>query len=126
MSLSSYPVKMQPENLVGNLSRILGTGADDPTVEVADGVTVAYVSTGLYRYTFADHLGDFMDAFPTVSSSAPDETTPRLAQVDHTSYSASARTLDVYVTTPATEAVAAALSDLESTDKLSLLAFFQQ
>lgn len=41
-------------------TRILGTGAGNPTLEIGAGVTVAWVSTGLYRYTWSQGPGTFI------------------------------------------------------------------
>lgn len=40
--------------------RILGTGAANPTVEVGQNMTVAWVSTGLYRITWSPGPGKFI------------------------------------------------------------------
>lgn len=40
--------------------RLLGTGAANPTVEVGQRVTVAWVSTGLYRLTWGEGPGTFI------------------------------------------------------------------
>lgn len=40
--------------------RLLGTGAANPTVEVGQRVTVAWVSTGLYRLTWSEGPGTFV------------------------------------------------------------------
>lgn len=40
--------------------RLLGTGAANPTVEVGQRVTVARVSTGLYRLTWGEGPGTFV------------------------------------------------------------------
>jgi len=41
-------------------TRILGTGAADPTKEAGPGVTVTWVATGRYKYTFANNPGTFV------------------------------------------------------------------
>lgn len=40
--------------------RLLGTGAANPTVEIGQRVTVAWVSTGLYRITWTEGPGTFV------------------------------------------------------------------
>lgn len=44
--------------------RLLGTGAANPTVEVGQGLTVAWVSTGLYRITWPEGPGVFVGFIP--------------------------------------------------------------
>lgn len=40
---------------------VTGTGAAAPTKRYGHGVTVTYIGTGIYRFTFARHHGTFLD-----------------------------------------------------------------
>lgn len=57
-------------------TRIVGTGAADPTVEVAQRITVTRVSAGLYRYQFPtsfDAPGVFVGAIVQIGAATPSD-----------------------------------------------------
>jgi hypothetical protein len=50
---------------------ITGTGAAAPTKRYGPGVTVTYIGTGIYRFTFATHPGTFLDFTYGLRDSTP-------------------------------------------------------
>lgn len=105
---------------------ILGTGASNPTKEVGEGVTVTRVSTGLYRFTFAEHVGTYEGAFTQFAKNTVAAGDGKNITVDHNSYTASGRALDIYVEDSGTEAVAPALADLGTDERLYVWVQFKR
>lgn len=71
MDFSPIKVSVHEARLIP--TRILGTGAANPTVEVGQRVTVARISAGLYRYTFGEGQGTFIGAMPTIGAVTPSD-----------------------------------------------------
>ena len=85
----------EPEAVL-RLVSILGTGAADPTEVLGPGVTVTWVSTGRYRFVWAENPGTWVGMF------APGFTATTPADLDGFTavagvYSASTFTVDVYI-----------------------------
>lgn len=126
MALDGYNAKWASGEVMVVPVVVTGAGAANPTKVLGNGVTVTWVSTGKYRLTFADGQGTFVGALSTVANTGPTALTPRWAQADYDSYTAAGKALDVYTTTPATEAVAAALSDLTTAMTMTVLVLFRR
>lgn len=54
-------------------TRILGTGAATPSKVVGNGVTVTRTGVGVFRYTFADNPGQYVDFIPTLQAETPSD-----------------------------------------------------
>ncbi len=50
---------------------ITGAGAATPTKRYGPGVTVSYIGTGIYRFTFARHVGNYLDFNYALADSTP-------------------------------------------------------
>lgn len=122
--LDAFPIRCQLGNVVLVPVRLLGTGADDPTKEVGPGLTATWVSTGKYRLTTKDYVGKLLGVLSGFGQAAPAASGGKLITWDHDSYTASSKAVDVFVEDAGTEAVAPALADLESTDKLFAVLVF--
>jgi hypothetical protein len=126
MAQDSYHIKAMSPELVIVPVTMTGTGAAAPTKTLGAGVTLSRVSAGKVRLTFNEHVGTYVDTIGMVSAATPTATTTKWVQVEHDTYTAAGKTLDVYFTTPSTDAAAAALADLAATEKCVLLVLFRR
>lgn len=95
MSLDAFPVRATQPDVVRNLVRILGTGAADPTKVFGAGVTATWVSTGRYRFVWSDDPGVYIGMTPGFQATTPADVDGWTAVAG--AYSASTKTVDVYV-----------------------------
>lgn len=51
--------------------RILGTGAANPTKQIGHGVTVTRTAEGVYKFTFANNPGTFINFYPGLGAATP-------------------------------------------------------
>ena len=142
MGLGTYPVKGQPAGLVAVLVRLRGAGAAAPLVEcgpngeVPDasasatsgvtGLTTTRAAAGDYTLTFKEKPGKFMCVTPGYGVGTPSATTPRFVQAEEdAAFEGTAQTIRMFHVTPATDAAAAAASDMAATDVLYLIFWFR-
>lgn len=138
MSRSTSPVRAQPIGLVLCLIRLRGAGAAAPTVEMgpngvvtatspagAAGVTSSRAGVGDYTLTFSEKPGVYVGSIPMHRASTPSATTKRFVEVEEDTLATTSQALRVLCVTPATDAAAAAASDLASTDVVDLLLVFR-
>jgi len=71
MSLDAFPTRDTQPGTRHHQVRILGTGAANPTKQLGLGVTVTWVATGRYLYTWADHPGTFVGFTPGFQAATP-------------------------------------------------------
>lgn len=111
--LDTYQDRASFPEVVRNLVRIEGAGAANPDKEVGRGVTVTWVSTGRYRFVWAENPGQFLGLLHGFQATTPANVDGWTAVAGD--YNSTTRTLDVYVysDTPA-------LADLAATQKLFL------
>lgn len=60
--LDAFPVRTSVPEVRAYPVRIEGAGAANPDKELGPGVTVTWVSTGRYRFTWGDHPGTWVGA----------------------------------------------------------------
>ena len=60
MSLEVFPVRSTIPELWENVLVLLGTGASSPTKVHGGGMTVTWISTGLYEVLWTDNPGNFV------------------------------------------------------------------
>ena len=95
MSLDAFPERATQPDVVRNLVRILGTGAANPTKVFGAGVTVTRVSDGRYRFVWGDAPGEYIGMVPGFQATTPADVDGFTAVAGE--YSASTKTVDVYV-----------------------------
>lgn len=109
--LNAYPLRSSEPDTVVCPVLIEGAGAANPTKHEGKGVTVTWVSTGIYRYTFSDHQGKFIGApAPGISDTVVAGVAGFTGHVDQDSYTAAGKAVDVHVYN-----AAQALADLPAT-----------
>lgn len=113
--LNAYVEKCSEPETVGILVKFEGNGGASPTNKpFGSGVTVTWVSTGIYRLTFSDAQGQYVGcSAPGISDTAPAGVAGFTAHVDEDSYTAATRQLDVHVYN-----ASQALADLPATSFL--------
>lgn len=115
MSLGAALLKSTEGDLVVIPVKFEGAGGANPTNKpYGFGVTVTWVSTGIYRLTFSDAQGNYVGCpAPGISDTAPAGVAGFTAHVDEDSYTAANRALDVHIYN-----AAQALADLPATSYL--------
>lgn len=113
MALNGYVERAtEPDSYVIPV-RFEGAGAANPTKNFGAGVTVTWVSTGLYRLTFSDAQGTYVGCLGAVSDTVPAGVAGFTFHPDQDSYTAAGKALDVTVYNAAN-----ALADLPATSFL--------
>lgn len=123
MSLADAAVgKSMEGEVVETPIQFEGNGAANPVKKFGRGVTISWVSTGIYRCTFSDHQGTYLGcSAPGLSDTAPAGVAGFTAHVDQDSYTAAGKALDVHVYN-----AAQALADLPATSFLSMFPKFKR
>lgn len=70
----AYPDNPSKSNVVDERVyrvRILGTGAADPTKQIGRGVSVTRTAEGVYKFTFANNPGTFVNFYPGLGAATP-------------------------------------------------------
>jgi hypothetical protein len=110
MALNGYVDRAsEPDSYVIPV-RFEGAGAANPTKNFGAGVTVTWVSTGIYRFTFSDAQGTYVGCLATISDTVPAGVAGFTAHPDQDSYTAAGKAADVHVYN-----AAQALADLPAT-----------
>lgn len=138
--LNMSNMRMQPMGMMGVLIRLRGTGAAAPAIEVGphgkpavasatsglSGATITRAATGDYTLTINERPGVFMGLVPLgYGVSTPSAVTPRFMQYEEdTAFSGTGRTIRLFHVTPATDAAAAAASDMATTDQATFILLF--
>lgn len=139
--LNAFPVNGQPAGLTPVLVRLRGAGAAAPLVEVGPngevptaqasattgvtGVTTTRAAAGDYTLTLREKVGRFVAMTFGYGVGTPSNVTPRHVQYEEdTAFSGTGLTIRIFHVTPATDAAAAAASDMAATDVLSLILWF--
>lgn len=133
--MDAFPFRLQPSGVIGMTVRLRGVGAGIPTVEMGPkgepktgdnpGVTMARSSAGVYTLTVTERPGKHVGTIVSHSiEGTPSATTARFVQVDR--LMGTGLFVGIYVSNPGTEAVAPALVDLATTDRVTLILLFKQ
>lgn len=119
MSQETWPSRVTEPEEHDQLVRFAGAGAADPTILLGRGVTVRWISTGLYEVTWPESQGAFAGYAPGFqATTAADLKGYSCVAGD---YNATTRKLRVSVTSAGD-----ALVDLTATQKLNLRVAFKQ
>lgn len=120
--LDAAVMKSNEGEVVVQVCRMTGNTTSDPTKVYGKGMSVSRVAEGKIRITFGEHQGPrLLGAYAQLGDSAPSNIAGYTVFVDEDSYSASTRTLDLWVYTAAD-----ALGDLPTTAKLNVIALFSR
>lgn len=63
--------KSSEPNVRWVLGRLQGAGAGNPVQEIGQGITVTWVSTGLYNIAFSENVGTFLGAAFDLGAATP-------------------------------------------------------
>lgn len=99
--------------------RIQGTGAADPTLEIGAGVTVKWVSTGLYRFTWPQGPGTFIGLTHNLAAATTSDL--KGFTVVRDTYDTTNHQLDVAIYNASNN-----LADLAATQYVDLIAVFAE
>lgn len=129
----------QPDKVVPVLVKLRGAGAAAPLVlcgpggepstpaAVAAGLNVTRAGVGDYTINWVgEKPGRYLACVPGHAINAPGAATMRHVEVDADSMAGTSLGLRILTVTPATDAAAAAASDLTANDEITLLVFFRQ
>ena len=122
--LNSYLEKTSEPEVVAQICVMTGTGAGTaPTKNVGSGMTVSRVADGQYRITWSDHQGTFLGAVIQVEDSTPANVKGYTTVIDHDSYTAAGKAMDLSLYD---SQAAPALVALATTSKLFVVVYFKR
>lgn len=93
--MDAYPVKATEPEIWLHFVRLLGTGADVPTKEIGQGITVTRADTGVLVFTWAENPGTFIGMYRGFRATTPGDVDR--FDIVHEAYDATTRSLQMTV-----------------------------